>query len=540
MFKRIFLSLVLFSISISLLFSFIMLLSFSASTEKEMLLQLENETLLLSHLSKEAIIQNSNLILHNRITYIDKSGTVLFDNGRDESEMESHLDRREIIEAINKGEGSAKRYSTTLKTTLLYYALLLPNQDILRVSTSITGVLSLLSGNYLMIITLLLLAISITFLIALALSRHIVKPINNIDLNNFKEFKYYNELSPLFLKIKQQQKDNTEQAYKWAKLDKEFIEVLDSINEGLIILGDNNKIININNSALKIFNSEFDKIINKHYLVLSRESELNSLVECNENEVIYPTNGKYYRMSINEIKDTGKRIIILWDISDKYLAEKMRTEFTANVSHELKTPITVIKGYAELIENDISKKEDRPLFISKIRAEADRLSLLINDIINLSSLDEKKSYEKSNVSVLSVINSTLELLTLVANKKEVMLKVEGEDYPIYVNEKLFFELIYNIVDNAIKYNKKGGRVLITLRENEIEIRDNGIGLLSEDKERIFERFYRVDKSRSKATGGTGLGLSIVKHVAIINDIDIKVDSTIGQGTTFYLDIRRTR
>ncbi|NLZ68284.1 MAG: hypothetical protein GX903_04700, partial [Spirochaetales bacterium] len=303
MFKRIFLSLVLFSISISLLFSFIMLLSFSASTEKEMLLQLENETLLLSHLSKEAIIQNSNLILHNRITYIDKSGTVLFDNGRDESEMESHLDRREIIEAINKGEGSAKRYSTTLKTTLLYYALLLPNQDILRVSTSITGVLSLLSGNYLMIITLLLLAISITFLIALALSRHIVKPINNIDLNNFKEFKYYNELSPLFLKIKQQQKDNTEQAYKWAKLDKEFIEVLDSINEGLIILGDNNKIININNSALKIFNSEFDKIINKHYLVLSRDSELNSLVECNEKEVIYSTNGKYYRMSINEIKD---------------------------------------------------------------------------------------------------------------------------------------------------------------------------------------------------------------------------------------------
>ena len=201
MFKRIFLSLVLFSISISLLFSFIMLLSFSASTEKEMLLQLENETLLLSHLSKEAIIQNSNLILHNRITYIDKSGTVLFDNGRDESEMESHLDRLEIIDAINKGEGSAKRYSTTLKTTLLYYALLLPNQDILRVSTSITGVLSLLSGNYLMIITLLLLAISITFLIALALSRHIVKPINNIDLNNFKEFKYYNELSPLFLKI---------------------------------------------------------------------------------------------------------------------------------------------------------------------------------------------------------------------------------------------------------------------------------------------------------------------------------------------------
>ena len=534
MFKRIFISLVTLSLLTGVAFSLLLMANYSESTEKEMYGQLQNEAMMLSNLEEKDIISLGSKMLQNRITYIDADGKVLFDNSAHEDKLESHKNRPEIISARENGVGKAKRYSASLSVNYLYYAILLDNGDVLRLSTTITGVGSLLKANWMLIIISLVVVISLIFIISLYVSNLIVKPINNIDLDDFKDFKYYTELSPLIIRIKDQKENIKAQALEKAKLDKEFFGVLDNIKEGLIIIDGSGNVININKAALDIFSSILETVLHHHYLSLTRSKEIADLVSGKESVVTYNVDNQYYRASITKIPESDNKIIVLWDITDKFRAELMRTEFTANASHELKTPMTVIKGYAEILENGLCKKEDEKAFLEKIDFEATRLASLVEDIINLSALDETKNIERADVELDEVVSNVTELLSLVASNRHIELITDGDGGTVYSNEKLLFELIYNLVDNAIKYNKENGKVTITLAKNLITISDNGIGIPKAAQARIFERFYRVDKSHSREIGGTGLGLSIVKHIASLLDISIKLESEEGVGTTFKL------
>jgi Signal transduction histidine kinase len=540
MFKRIFISMTALALLSAVLFSFLMLLSFSSSTEAEMRAQLETEASLMRGYSLEDIVSHSASYLHNRVTYIDQTGRVLYDNSHDEASMENHEERPEVSEAFHSGSGYSRRYSSTLHKKQLYFALLLDNGDVLRLSTAVTGAFSLLFNNLAVILLILVLLVLFTFLVSLFISRRIMRPINNIDLDNFRDFTYYNELSPFVERIKKQKTDIRNQSYRLASLDREYLGVLDSINEGLFILDEDNRIRSVNNAALAIFGQEASFVLDRHYLSLSRSVELNHVIEGAEKTAILEKNGKAYALSVHPVKESSRRVVVVRDVTEAFFAEKRRREFTANVSHELKTPITVIKGTAELLFSGLVKEEDRKGFYEKILTESDRLASLVSDIISLSSLEESSETTREKLNVLSVAKEVVESLYPLSEKSGVTLVATGEGFSVLMNEKQLFELISNLVGNAIRYNRENGSVSVSVEAGIVSVTDTGIGIPEEDIDRIFERFYRVDKSRSKNTGGTGLGLSIVKHIAQTNGIGVKVESRVGEGSVFTLDFSALR
>lgn len=475
-----------------------------------------------------------------RLTWVDADGKVIFDTEADSSAMDNHKDREEIREAFNSGVGESERYSDTLTLKMIYRAERLADGSVLRISATQDSVIALLLDILMPMTVIIILAIIISAFLARWLSKSIVKPLNTIDLENPVANDVYDELTPMLTKINKQHKQISKQMKELKRKADEFEQITSSMNEGLVLLDKTGVIISMNLSARKLFDTDEDSV-GQNFLTVDRSLKMSRAVEDalsgKHSEFREQRDGSEYQFGVNTIESGGKIIgvvIICFDVSETTFAERNRQEFTANVSHELKTPLQSIIGSAELLENGLVKPEDTRRFIGNIRREATRLVSLINDIIRLSQLDENMESVKEETDLLAIANEVKEVLTPSAKKKNVEITVSGEICKMQGVRRYLYEIIYNLCDNAIRYNNEGGKVNVDIKTESnnivLSVSDNGIGIPLEHQARIFERFYRVDKSHSKETGGTGLGLSIVKHAVACHGGIIKLDSTIGKGT----------
>lgn len=476
-----------------------------------------------------------------RFTLIDADGGVLYDSQATAKDMENHLEREEIAEALESGHGSSARYSSTLTERTFYEATRLESGKVLRISVSQVTVGALILGMLPAICAIVLISIVVALLLSHKMAKSIVKPLNELDLENPAENDTYEELAPILTKINKQHKQITQQMRELKQKSDEFEQITASMNEGLVLLDKKGIILSINAAAKKLFGAD-EMAIGRDFLTLDRSADMSRAIEKaldgKKAELREERNGSEYQFIINRTESGGKTIgvvILCFDITETAFAERTRKEFTANVSHELKTPLQSIIGSAELLENGLVKPEDTKRFIGNIKNEATRLVSLINDIIRLSQLDEDSETATESVDLYDVANEVVEVLTVSASKKQVELHLNGESCVMNGIRRYLYEIIYNLCDNAIRYNKEGGEVVIDLKNTDgnivLSVSDTGIGIPAEHQSRIFERFYRVDKSHSKETGGTGLGLSIVKHAVAYHSGMIKLDSKVGEGTT---------
>lgn len=476
-----------------------------------------------------------------RFTLIADDGSVLYDSEKDAEELDNHLNREEISEAIENGSGSSARYSATLTQKNFYEAVKLNNGNILRISIKQATVGTLIFGMLPAISAIILICIAVVFIMSDRIAKSIVKPLNELNLDNPGNDETYEELTPIIAKINKQYKQIARQMRELRRKSEEFEQITASMNEGLVLLDRQGIIISINSAAKQLFQTT-DSAIGKAFAAITDSSGLTRAVDKalkgKHSEFRYEINGNEYQFIINHTEFDGKTagvVVLCFDVTEIVSAERSRREFTANVSHELKTPLQSIIGSAELLENGLAKPEDTGRFISNIKNEATRLVLLINDIIRLSQLDEGSEPAAEAVDLYEVAAEAVETLKPSAEKKQVELRLNGTPSIINGIRRYLYEIIYNLCDNAIRYSKEGGKVAITLKNEGgntvLTVADNGIGIPPEHQPRIFERFYRVDKSHSKETGGTGLGLSIVKHAVAFHGGTIKLDSVPEKGTT---------
>ena len=477
-----------------------------------------------------------------RITWVGSDGTVKYDNKTDASKMENHANREEVKDALKFGRGECSRYSSTLTQKTLYYARKINDGSVVRISVSQDTVLKLLFSMISPVIITIIIAVILSSILARGVSKKVVEPLNNLDLNEPLKNDAYGEISPLLRHIEHQHRQIDEQLEELQKKKDEFQATIENMDEGLILLDAKNNIISINPAAKKIFGAT-DECVGKDFLVIERNLSVgNTIKEAMEKgkaEMILKRYGLDYQIGVSKIESAGNTlgaVLLAVDVTEKNNAERTRREFSANVSHELKTPLQSIIGSAELMENNLVKEEDMPRFVGHIRKEAERLVKLVEDIIRLSWLDENRDMEMELVNLKDIADETKEALENTAKEKNVTINVSGEDIKLHGVRSLLYEIIYNLCENGIKYNKEGGSVDITLSKEGgkdiLVVEDTGIGIKEEQQSRIFERFYRVDKSRSKETGGTGLGLSIVKHAAMYHNADVILESTEGQGSKF--------
>lgn len=476
-----------------------------------------------------------------RITWIDKKGKVLFDNKTDASSMENHLEREEVRQAVENGYGKSSRYSETLTEKSLYSAKKLSDGSVLRLSVSQYSVLTLFLGMLRPVLIIALLAVVLALLLAYRLSKNIVTPLNKLNLDSPLSNKVYEELSPLLKRMDAQQRQLKHQSEELKRKREEFETATENMSEGLIILNEKGVILSINRAAAKMLGLSEDSvgkdIFSEKTSVNLKEPTQIALSGKNKEEVFALRDGNCQLLAnpvSTDGKVTGAALLVL-DVTEKERAEQMRREFTANVSHELKTPLQTISGYAELLANGMVADKDKTAFSEKIYAEAQRMIRLIEDIIKLSNLDEGAvELTRETVDLYATAENTVRSLLPAAKKANVTLSLNGENAEIYGIPQLLTAVVYNLCDNAIKYNKDGGTVFVNVKNNAenivLSVRDTGIGIPKEQQERIFERFYRVDKSHSKEVGGTGLGLSIVKHAAKLHDAKITLESEVGKGT----------
>ena len=480
-----------------------------------------------------------------RVTWIASDGTVLYDSEADAATMENHRDREEIREALETGYGESVRYSNTLAENRLYCAQRLEDGTVVRVSVTQSSVFSLALGMVPYLLCMIVLTILLSAVLARRLSRRIVAPINKLNLDEPLENNTYEELAPLLTRMEQQRRQIMSQIkeLKWKK--DEFNAVIDSMSEGLILINTRGQILSINRAATRLFGTDAS-CVGRDILTVDRSFSVQELVSAAQSgkhgEIIKELKGRRYLIDASPVVSgdrAGGIVILAFDITEKALAEQQRREFSANVSHELKTPLQAITGSAELIENGLVKKEDLPRFIGHIRQEASRLVTLIDDIIRLSQLDEGGAMPQEDVDIKTLAEDVIESLGVKAAEAGVSLAVQGSGGRIHGVRRLLWEIVFNLCDNAIKYNIKNGSVDVTVNSDEesvqLTVSDTGIGIPPEHQARVFERFYRVDKSHSKATGGTGLGLSIVKHAVLYHGGSIDLQSTPGVGTT--VDVR---
>lgn len=486
-----------------------------------------------------------------RITLVGEDGTVLYDSVESADKMGNHADREEIKEAREYGTGEASRYSSTLTEQTIYISKLLSDGSVLRVSVSHATVPALVFGMLQPLIVVLLLAFILSSVLAHRLSEKIVEPLSAIDLDKPLENNTYDELAPVLSHIEKQHRQIARQMYDLDRSRSEFEAVTHNMKEGLVLTSEKGEIISINPSAASFFlgvkpdSAEFYEhekgCIGKDFLTLDRSRETHELIERaqanGEAESRVSRWGREYQLNASRVLSDGKFtgiVLLIFDVTDKVFAERNRREFTANVSHELKTPLQSIMGSAELIENGLVKPEDMKEFSDRIYKEAARLLTLIEDIIRLSQLDENVELAWENLDIAKMASDTAALLRDTAEKKNVKINLECEPTEIYGVRQLYSEIIYNLCENAIKYNKDGGSVTVSVHPKnggiELTVSDTGIGIPPEHRSRVFERFYRVDKSHSKATGGTGLGLSIVKHAVQYLGGQIDLTSRVGEGT----------
>lgn len=457
-----------------------------------------------------------------RITYIDQDGTVLFDNEADVSEMKNHSDRTEFQKAEKYGAGESSRYSDTLSEKTIYYALRLKDGTVLRVSGTQDSVLALVENLIFPLCGLLCLMLILSGIMASAISKRIVKPINELDLESPEENRIYEELSPLLSKIHRQNREIQNQLELAKQQQEEFALITENMQEGLIVIDKYTMILSANSSAWNLFH--MDRVCQgESVYCLDREEEFRHAIEQvlsgEHTELVLKLNGSDIQLIANPVirdKKTEGAVVLLVNVTEKLERESLRREFSANVSHELKTPLTSISGFAEIMQGGLVKNEDIPKFAGRIYKESQRLLQLVEDVIQISQLDEEKtSYVWEPVDVYQVCKNAFESLKEKAKRLNVHLYICGERMKMEAVRTLLEEAIYNVCDNAIKYNRNDGSVSVfltqTAQEIQIVVKDTGVGIPKEDQDRVFERFYRVDKSHSKEIGGTGLGLSIVKH-----------------------------
>lgn len=481
-----------------------------------------------------------------RITWIASDGTVIYDTINDNEKKENHLERAEVRSALETGEGQSNRYSDTLLEKTMYYAKRMKDGSVLRISTSSATVGLLVIGMFQPILIIVVIALVMSGVLAGRLSKRIVKPLNNLDLDHPLENDAYEEISPLLIRINRQNNEIGAQFKELQQRETEFSQITACMNEGLVLMDKQGHILSINSAANRIFGLKQDAA-GKDFLEIYRDHGMSlcmkNAIESGHSEIQQSRSGREYQFDVSRIESNGDilgTVLLIFDITEKVQAERNRREFTANVSHELKTPLQGIIGSAELIENGMVKQEDLPRFIGHIRKEASRLVTLVEDIIRLSQLDEKTELEKEQIDLLNLAYETAESLRGIANDRNIDIRVSGEQVTISGVRKLLYEIIYNLCDNAIKYNVNGGNVKISVSDNNryaiVTVTDTGIGIPQEHLDRVFERFYRVDKSHSKESGGTGLGLSIVKHAVAYHKGTIDIKSKEDGGTTIKIEL----
>ena len=475
-----------------------------------------------------------------RLTWIAADGEVLFDTHVPAAEMENHAGRAEVKEALAEGESGGVRYSETLTERTLYYAQRLTDGTILRISISQLTVFALAMGMLQPILLTAILAVILSALLARRMAKRIVAPLNRLDLDKPLENDAYEELSPLLGRIHQQYRQIEAQLRELRRKTEEFEQITENMSEGLVLLDRKGVILSINPAARTIFHAS-SACVGQDFLVVDRDHEINlaiqTALEGGHSEVRAMRNDREVQFDISRITADGAAagtVLLAFDVTEQAAAERSRREFTANVSHELKTPLQSIMGSAELLENGLVKQEDLPQFVGVIRTEAARLVALVEDIIHLSQLDEGIAPAKEEVNLLELADSAASALREQAEKRHISLSATGESAKISGVRGFLYEMLYNLIDNAIKYNIDGGKVEVAVSAGDtaitVSVKDTGIGIPPEYQARVFERFFRVDKSRSKASGGTGLGLSIVKHIAQYHHAEIKLHSGNGRGT----------
>ena len=475
-----------------------------------------------------------------RITWIQADGKVIYDTQAGADSMENHADRQEVKQALAEGEGSSSRYSDTLMEKTSYYARLLDDGSVLRVSTTYATAGLLVLGMLQPILVVLIAALVLSGILARRISKRIVEPMNSIDLDRPLENDTYEELSPLLNRINQQHKEIEMQMRYLKQRTDEFTQITESMKEGLILLDNKGNVLSINEAAQNILETD-SSCIGQNFLSIERSRSINHAIakafEDGHSEEYAEYAGREYQIDISRIESDGDivgAVLLAFDITEQQNAQRNRREFTANVSHELKTPLQGIIGSAELIENGMVKPEDMPRFTGHIRKEASRLVTLIEDIIRLSQLDEGRQMPSEQVDLFELADEVKSVLEGACEAKHINMKLMGEHVSIDGVKRLLYEIIYNLCDNAVKYNNEGGIADIDISSDEknayITVRDSGIGIPQDQQERVFERFYRVDKSHSKESGGTGLGLSIVKHAVSYHNGTVSMKSEPGNGT----------
>lgn len=480
-----------------------------------------------------------------RITWINTEGNVIYDTRTDAESLENHADRTEIKQALKDGYGESIRYSSTLLEKTIYCAQRLTDGSVLRISVSQATIGVLVLGILQPILIVLIAALVLSGMLAKRLSKRIVEPLNSLDLEHPLDNDSYEELSPLLNRINRQHNQITAQMRELKKRTDQFAQITASMNEGLVLLDNRGCILSINPAAIEIFGAE-PSCVGQDFLSVDRSHDMSVAIQAalkdGHSEIHAGRKGFIYQFDISRIAADGETagvVILAFDITEKETAEQNRREFTANVSHELKTPLQGIIGSAELIENGMVKPEDMSRFVGHIRLEAQRLVTLIGDIIRLSQLDEGGDMPRENVDLLSVASAVADDLLPSSDSQGISIAVEGSPANVYGVKRLLYEIVYNLCDNAIKYNRQGGSVKIsTVSEggfSSVTVSDTGIGIAPEYQNRIFERFFRVDKSHSKSSGGTGLGLSIVKHAVQYHHGKIELTSAPGKGTSIKID-----
>lgn len=482
----------------------------------------------------------------NRITLVAPDGTVLYDNTAKAAAMENHGGRPEIQAALASGSGKAHRYSDTLSQETLYFAIKTDDGNILRLSNTQSSVLGLLL-KMLPVLMLILLGVGIlSLLMARVMARRIVSPINTLNLDQPLENDVYEELAPLLTRMQRQREELEKRMQELTENRREFAAITAHMREGMVFLSGAGDILSINESAAVIFGVDPKAFVGKPILSINRSVALESVVERASRgesaQAELRMGDRFYQLIGNPVDPgTGAlgTVILALDITDRESAERSRREFTANVSHELKTPLTSITGYAEIMKNGTARPEDMQDFAARIHDEATRLIALIEDVMRLSRLDEKgRMPEKAKVDLLTLSEAVVKRLQPLAERRDVTLSASGEHRSILGYEKILEEMVYNLCDNAIKYNRKGGSVEAVVGEEAgrvtLSVHDTGIGIPPEHQARVFERFYRVDHSHARETGGTGLGLSIVKHSAAIHGATVSLASQVGKGTSIVI------
>ena len=512
----------------------------------QLLIQLESEAALAARgVEMGSMDYLDGLSSANRITWIDAGGTVLFDNQADPAQMENHADREEVRAALESETGTASRYSTTLSQRTLYFAQRLADGTVLRVSSEQRSLPSLLLSMVQPILIILVLAVALSAVLASRLSKHIIKPVLAIDLEHPEDSDTYEELTPLLSRIKQQNQTIAQQMAQLRQKQNEFTAITENMSEGFLLLDRQGRILSHNSGALRLLHAAAPEE-RASYLTLNRTERFRQAVDAaltgRRDEQLVDLGGRCCQLLANPVIQDGQvagAVLVILDVTEREQREELRREFTANVSHELKTPLTSISGIAEIIKGGLVKPQDIPGFADDIYGEAQRMIRLVEDILRLSQLDEGgSSLQTEEVDLYHLAQEVAGRLTPAAVKGQVTLEVTGGPVRISGVRQLLDEMISNLCDNAIKYNRPGGRVTISVsrsdRGAELSVSDTGIGIPPEDQSRVFERLYRVDKSHSKAIGGTGLGLSIVKHGAAFPGADLSLESQPDRGTTIRL------